>query len=97
MEFYVFSVLGCSNVFFVPFLFVSHCACFHLFQIVSYENDVGILKSQVWEIGDKLLMTEREKKKLEGELSKQQIFLQSIGKQVITIVVEFLAEDMVYS
>jgi hypothetical protein len=39
----------------------------------------------VWEIGDKLLITEREKKKLEEELSKQQIFLQSIGKQVIQI------------
>ena len=52
------------------------------FQIWSYENDVGILKSQVWEIGDKLLLTEREKKKLEEELSKQEMFLQSIGKQV---------------
>jgi len=29
------------------------------------ENDVGILKSQVWEIGGKLLLTEREKEKLE--------------------------------
>jgi hypothetical protein len=61
------------------------CFLFNLFQIGSYENDVGILKSQVWEIGDKLLITEREKKKLEEELSKQQIFLQSIGKQVIQI------------
>jgi len=43
---------------------------------------VGILKSQVWEIGDKLLLTEREKKKLEEELSKQEIFVQPIGKQV---------------
>lgn len=54
----------------------------NLFQIWSYENDVGILKSQVWEIGDKLLLTEREKKKLEEELSKQEIFVQPIGKQV---------------
>jgi hypothetical protein len=54
----------------------------NLFQIGSYENDVGILKSQVWEIGDKLLLTEREKKKLEEELSKQEMFLQLIGKQV---------------
>jgi hypothetical protein len=54
----------------------------NLFQIGSYENDVGILKSQVWEIGDKLLLTEREKKKLKEELSKQEMFLQSIGKQV---------------
>ena len=54
----------------------------NLFQIWSYENDVGILKSQVWEIGDKLLLTEREKKKLEEELSKQEMFVQPIGKQV---------------
>jgi hypothetical protein len=54
----------------------------NLFQIRSYENDVGILKSQVWEIGDKLLLTEREKKKLEEELSKQEMLLQSIGRQV---------------
>jgi hypothetical protein len=54
----------------------------NLFQICSYENDVGILKSQVWEIGDKLLLTEREKKKLEEELSKQEMLLQSIGRQV---------------
>lgn len=54
----------------------------NLFQIWSYENDVGILKSQVWEIGDKLLLTEREKKKLEEELSKQEMFVQPFGKQV---------------
>jgi len=54
----------------------------NLFQIWSYENDVGILKSQVWEIGDKLLLTEREKKKLEEELSKKEMFVQPIGKQV---------------
>jgi hypothetical protein len=36
----------------------------------------------VWEIGDKLLLTEREKKKLEEELSKQEMLLQSIGRQV---------------
>jgi hypothetical protein len=66
----------------------------NLFQIASYENDVGILKSQMWEIGDKLLMTEKEKKKLEEELSKQQIFLHCIGKQVIQITVKFLAEDV---
>jgi hypothetical protein len=61
----------------------------HLFQIASYENDVGILKSQVWEIGDKLLMTEREKKKLEEELKKQHIFLHCIGKQVVQIAVKY--------
>lgn len=66
-------------------IYFSFCVHFNLFQIQSYENDVGILKSQVWEIGDKLLMAEREKKKLEEELSKRQIFLQSIGKQVIKI------------
>jgi hypothetical protein len=65
----------------------------NLFQIASYENDVGILKSQVWEIGDKLLMTEREKKKLEEELMKQQIFSHCIGKQVVQIAIKFLAED----
>ena len=54
----------------------------NLFQILSYENDIGILKSQVWEIGDKLLLAEREKKKLEEELSKQEMFVQPIGKQV---------------
>jgi hypothetical protein len=54
----------------------------NLFQIWTYENDVGILKSQVWEIGDKLLLTEREKKRLEEELSKQEVFIQPIGKQV---------------
>jgi hypothetical protein len=54
----------------------------NLFQIGSYENKVGTLESQVCEIGDKLLPTEREKKKLEEELSKQEMFLQSIGKQV---------------
>ncbi|GFG34214.1 hypothetical protein Cfor_00479, partial [Coptotermes formosanus] len=54
---------------------------FYKDKIGSYENDVGILKSQVWEIGDKLLLTEREKKKLEEELSKQEMFLQLIGKQ----------------
>jgi hypothetical protein len=48
----------------------------------------------MWEIGDKLLMTEREKKKLEEELSKQQIFLRCIGKQVIQIAVKFLAENV---
>lgn len=36
----------------------------------------------MWEIGDKLLLTEREKKKLEEELSKQEMLLQSIGRQV---------------
>ncbi|XP_023719102.1 putative leucine-rich repeat-containing protein DDB_G0290503 isoform X2 [Cryptotermes secundus] len=50
-------------------------------KIASYENDVGIMKSQMWEIGDKLLMSEREKKRLEEELSKQQILLRCIGKQ----------------
>ncbi|XP_021932071.1 GRIP and coiled-coil domain-containing protein 2-like isoform X3 [Zootermopsis nevadensis] len=50
-------------------------------KVRSYESDVGILKSQVWEIGDKLLVAEKEKKKLEEELSKQQIFLQSIRRQ----------------
>jgi hypothetical protein len=64
----------------------------NLFQISSYESDVGILKSQVWEIGDKLLMTEREKKKLEEELKKQQIFLHCIGKQVVQMAVKFLTE-----
>jgi hypothetical protein len=54
----------------------------NLFQIWSYENDIGILKSQVWEIGDKLLLSEREKKNLEEELSKQEKFVQPIGKQV---------------
>jgi hypothetical protein len=54
----------------------------NLFQIWSYENDIGILKSQIWEIGDKLLLTEREKKKLEEELTKQDVFVQPIGKQV---------------
>jgi hypothetical protein len=36
----------------------------------------------VWEIGDKLLLTEREKKKLEEKLSKQEMFVQPIDKQV---------------
>jgi hypothetical protein len=58
----------------------------NLFQIWSYENDVGILKSQVWEIGDKLLLTEREKKKLEEKLSKQEMFVQPIDKQVKNII-----------
>jgi hypothetical protein len=53
----------------------------NLFQIGSYENDVGFLKSQVWEIGDKLLLTERENKKLKEKLLKQEM-LHSIGKQV---------------
>jgi hypothetical protein len=66
----------------------------NLFQIASYESDVGILKSQVWEIGDKLLMTERGKKKLEEELKKQQIFLHCIGKQVVQMAIEFLTEDV---
>lgn len=52
------------------------------------------MKSQMWEIGDKLLMTEREKKRLQEELSKQQILLHSIGKQVIKLAVKFLVEDV---
>jgi hypothetical protein len=39
----------------------------------------------MWQIGDKLLMAEREKKKLEEELSKQKTFLQSVGNKVIKI------------
>ena len=65
----------------LSYLSVSRVSSLNLFQIWSYENDIGILKSQVWEIGDKLLLTEREKKKLE-ELSKQEMFVQPIGKQV---------------
>jgi hypothetical protein len=48
----------------------------------------------MWEIGDKLLITEREKKKLEEELSKQQILLRCIGTQVIQVPVKFFAEDV---
>jgi hypothetical protein len=49
-----------------------HAICkFYKVKIWSCENDVGILTSQVWEIGDKLLLTEREKKKLEEKLSKK--------------------------
>ena len=61
-----------------------HAMCkFYKDKIWSYENDVDILKSQVWEIGDKLLFTEREreKKKLQGKLSKQEMFLQPMDKQ----------------
>ena len=57
---------------------------FYKDKIWSYENGVGILKSQVWEIGDKLLLTEREKKKLEEELSRQEMFVQPIGRQMIS-------------
>jgi len=35
----------------------------------------------VWEIGDKLLLTEREKKKLEEKLSKQEMFVRPMDKQ----------------
>lgn len=52
------------------------------------------MKSQMWEIGDKLLMSEREKKRLEEELSKQQILLRCIGKQVIKVAVKYLVEDV---
>jgi len=41
-----------------------HAMCkFYKDKIWSYENDVDILKSQVWEIGDKLLLTERQREK----------------------------------
>ena len=59
-----------------------HAMCkFYKDKIWRYENDVGILKSQVWETGDKLLLAEREKQKLEEKLSKQEMFVQPMDKQ----------------
>ncbi|XP_069682255.1 putative leucine-rich repeat-containing protein DDB_G0290503 isoform X3 [Periplaneta americana] len=59
-------------------------------KIASHENEMRHLNSQIWEIGDKLLMTEKEKRKLEEELSKLSFF-QIAGKKEVSEKLEVLS------
>ncbi|KAJ9596365.1 hypothetical protein L9F63_012640 [Diploptera punctata] len=44
-------------------------------KINSYQQEIAFQQSHIWELGDKLLLSDKEKKKLQEELIKQQVQL----------------------